>query len=264
MSGSGDAHLLADAGGFQYDKPERSSSLSRADEDDNGKANSRSSGSTSDSDSPLFPLNRREAATSTCAPIGAVAVSDEGEDSASGVPVARVSGCVDVCTLGELYPWRNLYGLTPRGEQVRLGFVRQQVSALRLDKCAITNTWRCLPQLRLLFYSYAAHTCYPQYLGMTCLGRPSRLNTLRPRALLADDFFSLGTSVGSRGTFMAFGRAQCIAQICFLGQFTGATTHCHHGADLGVVYRLSTRCVSCYSLPSRPLKICRKRELRRR
>lgn len=37
---------------------------------------------------------------------------------------------VDVCTVGELYPWGNAYGVTGRVEQLRLGFVRQQVRAL--------------------------------------------------------------------------------------------------------------------------------------
>lgn len=36
-------------------------------------------------------------------------------------------GVVDVCTVGELYPWGNVYGVTGRVEQLRLGFVRQQV-----------------------------------------------------------------------------------------------------------------------------------------
>lgn len=42
-------------------------------------------------------------------------------------PVAGENGGVDVCTVGELYPWRNFYGVTGRGEQLRLGFLRQQV-----------------------------------------------------------------------------------------------------------------------------------------
>jgi len=35
---------------------------------------------------------------------------------------------VDVCTVGDLYPWRNTYGVTGRGELLRLGFLRQQVN----------------------------------------------------------------------------------------------------------------------------------------
>lgn len=34
---------------------------------------------------------------------------------------------VDVSTVGELYPWKNMYGVTERGGQLELGFLVQQV-----------------------------------------------------------------------------------------------------------------------------------------
>lgn len=38
-------------------------------------------------------------------------------------------GPMDVSTVGELYPWRNMYGVTERGGQLKLGFLVQQVMA---------------------------------------------------------------------------------------------------------------------------------------
>lgn len=49
-------------------------------------------------------------------------------NSSKGEPETEPEGgAVDVCTVGDLYPWRNMYGVTGRQELLRLGFLRQQV-----------------------------------------------------------------------------------------------------------------------------------------
>ena len=52
-----------------------------------------------------------------------------GNESRKGCSAAGrgSSADIDVCTVWKLYPWRNFYELTQRGEQLRLGFLRQQV-----------------------------------------------------------------------------------------------------------------------------------------
>lgn len=126
MSGSGDGAFLADAGAFDYEKHEHEAqppgdrydniinSNINADTDANG------SSSTSKTETETFQ--------STC---WCVDTSKSGEHAEKPrtqlVRSPRIGGCIDVSTIGELYPWRNLYGLTPRGDQVRLGFIEQQV-----------------------------------------------------------------------------------------------------------------------------------------
>lgn len=49
---------------------------------------------------------------------GEVAGGEEPEDG--GIDM-------EVCTVGDLYPWRNMYGATGRRDLLRVGFLRQQV-----------------------------------------------------------------------------------------------------------------------------------------
>ncbi|CAM9274425.1 unnamed protein product [Sphacelaria rigidula] len=124
MAGSGDDTLLSDAGGFEYDKHD-SQSPSVVNTDLDAKYHARTS--------------EAEVAQSTCN-CAKEERSDEGAGQPRGtVPPRGGSGCIDMTTVGQLYPWRNLYGLTPRGDQLRLGFVRQQASQ-NLSKAGVAES----------------------------------------------------------------------------------------------------------------------------
>lgn len=55
---------------------------------------------------------------------------EPGREGGALDPTEDVCTDVDVCTVGDLYPWRNIYGVTGRGELLRLGFLRQQVGTI--------------------------------------------------------------------------------------------------------------------------------------
>lgn len=76
-------------------------------------------------------VSMRDCGGNACASVAATAENSEKEELLEEVEsdggVGRRAPDVDVCTVGDLYPWRNMYGATERGEQLRLGFLRQQV-----------------------------------------------------------------------------------------------------------------------------------------
>lgn len=128
MAGSGDDTLLSNVGGFEYDKHD-SQSPSVVNTDLDAKYHARTS--------------EAEVAQSTCN-CAKEERSDEGAGQPRGtVPPRGGSGCIDMTTVGQLYPWRNLYGLTPRGDQLRLGFVRQQVRNCACRSCDLRTTVQC-------------------------------------------------------------------------------------------------------------------------
>ncbi|CAM9286931.1 unnamed protein product, partial [Hapterophycus canaliculatus] len=65
-------------------------------------------------------------------PCGLLSSAARGEDEEGGEGGDHgrggASASVDVCSVGDLYPWRNLYGVRGRGEQLRLGFLAQQAA----------------------------------------------------------------------------------------------------------------------------------------
>lgn len=79
---------------------------------------------------------------------------ESGDRGGEGAPV-------DTCTVGDLYPWRNMYGVSGRAEQVTLGFLAQQVKRdsrfcsrpLRLGYFVARSFicgWRFLPLVELV------------------------------------------------------------------------------------------------------------------
>lgn len=118
MSGSGDDALLSNIGAFEYDKHEPQS---RGDKHGN-IITINANVDAVDSDS----TSQTETCQSTCKCVEA-GRSDKRAENPRSLRPPGIGGCIDVSTVGELYPWKNLYGLTPRGDQIRLGFVIQQV-----------------------------------------------------------------------------------------------------------------------------------------
>lgn len=156
MSGSGAEDASLAAGGLMYEDLD-TTTVSLLAPDKTASSESRNhpcGGADSNAANPPAAASCEEATgearriNSTCDCRG------EGMTTASaGTAVANLSGGgsaattkperdgVEVCTVGDLYPWRNFYGVTGRGEQLRLGFLRQQVIGDR-TRSSLCAQWR--------------------------------------------------------------------------------------------------------------------------
>lgn len=147
MSGSGDQEPST-VGGFLYTEQD---TLSSATPKDANQLGSKVVGETDGS----VATTRTATTVSPRAPSGRSSFARDGETPGTPVDVASVGGTpenrgsvggkgeengggkeqggVHVCTVGDLYPYKNMYGITERGDQLRLGFLKQQV--ICLAKC---------------------------------------------------------------------------------------------------------------------------------
>ncbi|CAN0529265.1 unnamed protein product [Ectocarpus sp. 12 AP-2014] len=73
------------------------------------------------SPSPSSSCDTRVLAASAEKDEGKGRAQSGGNEGAKAAPVP-----MDVSTVGELYPWKNMYGVTERGGQLKLGFLVQQ------------------------------------------------------------------------------------------------------------------------------------------
>lgn len=154
MSGSGDVEQST-AGGFLYAENDTCPSApttirTKADAASSTSIASRGvEGNSTNSTCEYRPATFRTESHASKAETGTTAIG-EGHEGGNGGSEGRWKSHIDTCTVDQLYPWRNTYGVTSRGEQVKAGFLKQEVRGRRYRNPLRTCRFQCCTRTALV------------------------------------------------------------------------------------------------------------------